>query len=98
MLATTDWRDFRYLEQPVYNPMDHSVTLGATLWDTDGPGWSQSNLPIPAQTRVLLRIPMEEAAMVTDLRKIQSWQLHFTDPTEEIVLHLGSPVLVRWKL
>jgi hypothetical protein len=45
MLATTDWRDFRYLEQPVYNPMDHSVTLGATLWDQDGPGWSQFNLP-----------------------------------------------------
>lgn len=97
MLATTDWRDFLYLEQPVYNPMDHSVTLGATIWDMDGPGWSQSNLPIPAQTRVLLRIPMEEAAMVMDLRKIQYWQLHFADPMEEIVLHIGSPVLVPRK-
>lgn len=94
LLATTDWSGARLLEQPVYNPQDHTLLLRANLADTDGAEWGHSGIPIPPGAPTLLRLPMNEAALLVNPKKIQRWMLWFDHPKEDMVLYLGSPTLV----
>ena len=97
LLAATDWSKYRYLEQPLYNPMDHTMAMEADLAGSDGYAWERAYIPVPPQTPVLLRLPISEAGIVTDVSKIRHWQLWFEAPKEDIALYLGNPVLVPQK-
>jgi hypothetical protein len=97
LLATTDWSKYRYLEQPLYNPMDHTVPLAADLAGEDGYAWERLYIPVPPGTPVLLRLPLDEASIVTNVGQVRHWRLWFNAPTEDITLYLGNPVLVPAK-
>ena len=94
VLDFTDWSSFRYLEQPLYNPMDHTIALRLWLADSEGGGWENFGVPIPPRTPVLLRLPITEAALSANLQKVRHWMLWFNEPGEDITLYLGNPVLV----
>lgn len=97
LLATTDWSKYCYLEQPLYNPMDHTVALAADLAGEDGYEWERAYIPVPPGTPVLLRLPLDEASIVTNVSRVRHWRLWFNAPTEDITLYLGNPVLVPAK-
>jgi len=97
VLDVTDWSKFRYLEQSLYNPMNHAITLRLWLADSDGGGWECFGAPIPPRTPVLLRLPLAEAALSANLQKVRHWMLWFNEPSEDITLYLGNPVLVGKK-
>lgn len=96
-LTLTNWSKFRYLEQPIFNPQDHTIPLMAWLADREGGGWYRYTIPVPPKTPVLLRLPLEEAKMVANLAKVRHWELWFTEPTEDLTLYLGNPMLVPGK-
>jgi hypothetical protein len=97
LLATTDWSKYRYLEQPLYNPMDHTVPLAADLAGGDGNAWGRAHIPVPPRTPVLLRLPLAEASIVTSVGQVRHWRLYFNAPAEDITLYLGNPILVPAK-
>ncbi|MEN6545892.1 MAG: hypothetical protein ABFE07_07625 [Armatimonadia bacterium] len=94
VLATTDWSQARYLEQPIYNPSDHMITLRVSLEDTDKGWWERSSVEIPPRTPVLLRVPMDEARLNIDPAKIRRWLLWEADPPTAVEFRLGTPRLV----
>jgi len=92
-LTTTDWTQVGWLEQPIYNPGDETITVLISLEDT-AKGWWQRAVEIPPRVPLLLRVPMDEARLSVDPGRIQRWLLWEADPPAAVEFHLGTPRLV----
>ena len=92
-LTTTDWSQVGWLEQPIYNPGDETITVLISLEDT-AKGWWQRAVEIPPRVPLLLRVPMDEARLSVDPGRIQRWLLWEADPPAAVEFHLGTPRLV----
>jgi len=92
-LATTDWSAARYLEQPVYNPGEHAITVRISLEDTAKGWWERSDVEIPARVPVVLRVPMDEARLNVDPAHISRWLLWEADSPGAVEFRLGTPML-----
>lgn len=94
VLTTSDWSQARCLEQPVYNPGPEDITVRISLEDTAKGWWERSDVVIPPQTPVLLRVPLSEARLNIDPAKLRRWLLWEADPATAVSFRLGSPRLV----
>lgn len=94
MMTTSDWSGVRYLEQPVYNAGDRTITVRVSLESADKGWWERSAVAIPPRTPVVLRVPMDEARLNIDPSQIRRWLLWEADPPEAVEFHLGTPRLV----
>ena len=94
LLATTDWSKVRTLEQPVYNPSSHAITVRVSLEDAAKGWWERSDVEIPPQAPVVLRVPMDEARLNIDPAHIKRWLLWEADPLSAVSFRLGTPRLV----
>ena len=93
-LATTDWSQVRYLEQPVYNSGEHAITVRISLEDTAKGWWERAEVEIPARVPVVLRVPMDEARLNIDPAHVSRWLLWEADPPTAVSFRLGTPLLV----
>ena len=91
-LTTTDWSQVGWLEQPIYNPGDETITVLISLEDT-AKGWWQRAVEIPPRVPMLLRVPMDEARLSIDPGHIQRWLLWEADPPAAVEFRLGTPLL-----
>ena len=73
-LTTTDWSQVGWLEQPIYNSGDETISVLISLEDT-AKGWWQRAVEIPPRVPLLLRVPMDEARLSVDPGHIQRWLL-----------------------
>jgi hypothetical protein len=92
-LATTDWSQVRYLEQPIYNPGEHAITVRISLEDTAKGWWERAEVEIPARVPVVLRVPMDEARLNIDPAHVSRWLLWEADPPTAVSFRLGTPLL-----
>lgn len=91
-LTTTDWSQVGWLEQPIYNSGDETITVLISLEDT-AKGWWQRAVEIPPRVPMLLRVPMDETRLSIDPGRIQRWLLWEADPPAAVQFRLGTPRL-----
>lgn len=91
-LTITDWSQVGWLEQPIYNPGDETITVLISLEDA-AKGWWQRSVEIPPRVPMLLRLPMDEARLSIDPGRIQRWLLWESDPPAAVEFRLGTPML-----
>jgi hypothetical protein len=92
-LTTTDWTQVGWLEQPICNPGDETITVLISLEDT-AKGWWHRTVEIPPRVPMLIRVPMDEARLSIDPGRIQRWLLWEADPPAAVEFRLGTPRLV----